>query len=53
MWQTLALVAKEEGVSSMYAGMGVHLMKVVPNSAFMFLTYEIVKSWLGEFQVAD
>ncbi|GKY97828.1 hypothetical protein MPSEU_000740900 [Mayamaea pseudoterrestris] len=53
MWQTLALIAKEEGASSMYAGMGVHLMKVVPNSAFMFLTYEIVKSWLGEFQVVN
>jgi hypothetical protein len=26
-------------------------MKVVPNSAIMFLTYEIVNSWLDRFTV--
>ena len=53
MWQTLGLMAKEEGVKSLYSGMGVHLMKVVPNSALMFLTYEVVRSWLDEFTVVD
>lgn len=53
MWQTLGLIAKEEGASALYSGMGVHLLKVVPNSAFMFLTYEIVKNWLGEFTIVD
>lgn len=53
MWQTLSLVAKEEGRQGLYAGMGVHLAKVVPNSAIMFLTYEVVNSWLGEFTIID
>ena len=37
----------------LYAGMGVHLAKVVPNSAIMFLTYEIVNAWLGQLEVCD
>lgn len=53
MWQTLRVIAKEEGRAGLYSGMGVHLLKVVPNSALMFLTYELVNSWLGEFTVVD
>lgn len=53
MWQTLGLMAKEEGAKSLYSGMGVHLMKVVPNSALMFLTYEVVRTWLDGFTVVD
>ncbi|CAB9506967.1 dinucleotide transporter 2, mitochondrial [Seminavis robusta] len=53
MWQTLGLIAKEEGRQGLYAGMGVHLMKVVPNSALMFLTYEVVRGWLGEFTIVE
>jgi solute carrier family 25 protein 33/36 len=53
MWQALGVIAKEEGRHGLYSGMGVHLMKVVPNSALMFLTYEIVRTWLGEFTVVD
>jgi solute carrier family 25 protein 33/36 len=53
MWQTLGVMAKEEGAKSMYAGMGVHMMKVVPNSALMFLTYEIVRGWLDGYQIVD
>jgi solute carrier family 25 protein 33/36 len=30
-----------------------HLMKVVPNTAIMFLTYEVVNSWLGRFTVIE
>ena len=51
MWQTLGLIAQEEGSHALYAGLGVHLMKVVPNSAFMFLTYEIVRKWLSEYTI--
>jgi solute carrier family 25, member 33/36 len=51
MWQTIRTVAQEEGRSGLYAGMGVHLMKVVPNSALMFLTYEIVRGWLSGFTI--
>ena len=53
MWQTLSVMAKEEGVKSLYSGMGVHLMKVVPNSALMFLTYEVVRSWLDGYKIVD
>lgn len=53
MWQAIGLVAKEEGRSGLYAGMGVHLMKVIPNSAIMFLTYEVVNTWLGEITVKE
>ena len=53
MWQTLGTMSKEEGIKSLYSGMGVHLMKVVPNSALMFLTYEIVRSYLDGYKIVD
>ena len=53
MWQSLGVIAREEGRQGLYSGMGVHLLKVVPNSALMFLTYEVVRSWLSEFTVVD
>ena len=53
MWQTIGVIAKEEGTKGLYSGMGVHLLKVVPNSAIMFLTYEVVNSWLDRFTVVD
>lgn len=53
MWQTIGVVAKEEGRRGLYSGMGVHLMKVIPNSAIMFLTYEIVNTWLGQYTVIE
>jgi len=53
MWKCLGMIAKEEGRQGLYAGMGVHLVKVIPNSAIMFLTYEIVNSWLGQFTIKE
>lgn len=53
MWQTIRTVAQEEGRVGLYSGMGVHLLKVVPNSALMFLTYEIVRGWLSEYTIVD
>lgn len=53
MWQTIGVVAKEEGRRGLYSGMGVHLLKVVPNSAIMFLTYELVNTWLDRFTIVD
>lgn len=53
MWQTFKVMAREEGVTSLYSGMGVHLMKVVPNSALMFLTYEMVSGYLNQYQIVD
>jgi hypothetical protein len=34
-------VLLEEGARGLYGGMTAHLLRVVPNSAFMFLTYEL------------
>eukprot|EP01122_Echinamoeba_exundans_P003240 TRINITY_DN1336_c0_g1_i1.p1 TRINITY_DN1336_c0_g1~~TRINITY_DN1336_c0_g1_i1.p1 ORF type:complete len:289 (+),score=30.46 TRINITY_DN1336_c0_g1_i1:465-1331(+) len=42
LFSGLVLIAKEEGVRGLYGGMGAHLMRVVPNAAIMFLTYEMV-----------
>lgn len=53
MWQSIGLIAKEEGRQGLYSGMGVHLLKVVPNSAIMFLTYEIVNAWLDQFTIVE
>lgn len=53
MWQTIRVISQEEGRKGLYSGMGVHLMKVVPNSALMFLTYEMVRGWLSGFTIVD
>lgn len=53
MWQTIGLIGREEGRGGLYAGMGVHLVKVIPNSAIMFLTYEIVNTWLAQFTITE
>ena len=53
MWGTLGVMASEEGFKSLYSGMGIHLAKVVPNSALMFLTYEVVRSYLDRYEVVN
>jgi solute carrier family 25, member 33/36 len=53
MWQTLQIMAQEEGMVSLYSGMGMHLIKVVPNSALMFLTYEVVRGYLDQYKIVD
>lgn len=40
--QTLRVVWLEEGVRGLYGGMGAHLVRVVPNTAIVFFTYEAV-----------
>ena len=37
----------EEGTRGLYGGMGVHLVRVVPNTAILFYTYETVSRWLA------
>lgn len=51
--QALKLIAKEEGMAGLYGGMGPHLLKVVPNAAMMFLTYELVVRLFDERQAAS
>jgi len=43
----LSLIYKEEGFRGLYGGMGAHLIRVVPNAAIMFATYEFVVYYLG------
>lgn len=40
LWQTFHRVWVEGGVPALYGGMTAHLLRVVPNSAIMFLCYE-------------
>lgn len=44
LWNCFSRIAREEGVSRLYSGMGVHLLRVVPNSAITFLTFELLIS---------
>ncbi|KAI8889319.1 mitochondrial carrier [Backusella circina FSU 941] len=48
LWQTLKVVAKEEGMVSLYGGMSAHLMRVVPNAAIMFFCYEAIVHHFGQ-----
>jgi len=41
------VIAREEGLRGLYGGMGTHLVRVVPNSAILFLTYEVVSAYLN------
>lgn len=40
--QAARLIVKEEGAAAMYAGMGVHLLRTVPNAAIMFMIVEVI-----------
>lgn len=53
MIQSLRLIAREEGRKGLYAGMGTHVARVVPNAAAMFLVYEAVVKWLVRKQSAE
>jgi len=46
MVQSLRTIAREEGRRGLYAGMGTHLARVVPNAALMFMVYETVMRWM-------
>lgn len=41
-WQTLTLVAKEEGIRGVYRGLTTQLVRQIPNTAIMMATYEAV-----------
>jgi solute carrier family 25, member 33/36 len=47
--QAFRLIIKQEGLTGLYGGLIHHMMRVVPNAAIMFGTYEFVlKALLGE-----
>lgn len=45
---TLNIIAKEEGIRGLYGGMGLHLLRSVPNAAVMFVTFELVSNFLDK-----
>jgi hypothetical protein len=42
MPQSLRLIAREEGRRGLYGGLGPHLLRVVPNTAIMFMSFEVL-----------
>lgn len=46
-FQTLLTVYKEERLAGLYGGMGAHLMRQVPNTVIMFLTYETIVNFFS------
>jgi solute carrier family 25 protein 33/36 len=49
LMSTFVTIYREEGYKGLYKGMGAHMIRVVPNAAIMFLTYEGVV-WLARKQ---
>jgi len=48
LWQCFSLIFKEEGMAALYGGLVPHMMRVVPNAAIMFGTYEAMLKYMGE-----
>ena len=42
----------EEGARGLYGGLGTHLLRVVPNTAILFFTYEKVAKFLADIDSA-
>lgn len=40
--QTLSLVYREEGRAGLYRGLGTQLIRQIPNTAIMMVTYELI-----------
>lgn len=40
---TLKVIGREEGRRGLYGGIGIHLMRSVPNAAVMFVTFELTR----------
>lgn len=51
--QTFRRVAAEEGIRGLYSGLGMHLVRSVPNAAIMFVTFEAVGAWLRKTNAAS
>jgi len=51
--QGLAVIAREEGLKGLYGGMEAHLIRVVPNAAILFLTYELTLAYFSKVHLKD
>jgi len=49
MMQALPVIAKEEGVLSLWRGLGPRLTRIMPGQAITFMTYEAVTKHFERF----
>eukprot|EP00002_Diphylleia_rotans_P036515 TRINITY_DN8054_c0_g1_i1.p1 TRINITY_DN8054_c0_g1~~TRINITY_DN8054_c0_g1_i1.p1 ORF type:complete len:311 (+),score=52.66 TRINITY_DN8054_c0_g1_i1:43-975(+) len=49
IFQATRIIAREEGIRALYQGMGVHMLRSIPNTAIIFVTYEIMTKFLSEW----
>ena len=47
-FQTLMVVFREEGARGLYKGMGTHLLRQIPNSMIVMVTYELIINYYKE-----
>lgn len=45
--QAIQLIARQEGIHGFYKGMGVNLVRTVPNSGLTILTYEVIMHYFN------
>ena len=50
-WQTLAVVAREEGRPGLYRGLVTQLIRQIPNTAIMMSTYELTVYTMTKYLV--
>ncbi|GMH35996.1 hypothetical protein BSKO_03864 [Bryopsis sp. KO-2023] len=50
VWQGLVKMAKSEGVRGLMKGNGTNCIRIIPNSAVKFLTYEKFKQYLSAYK---
>ncbi|KAJ3373233.1 hypothetical protein HDU91_000946 [Kappamyces sp. JEL0680] len=50
LWQSAKLIYQQEGVVALYGGMTAHLLRVVPNAAILFLSYEVIVRFLEKWE---
>lgn len=52
-FQTLNVVYREEGYRGLYKGMGTHLMRQIPNSMIVMITYELIVDYFKKYELTD
>lgn len=46
-WQGLRLIARQQGLRALFAGLSLNYLKVVPSTAIGFTVYDSLKQYLG------
>lgn len=50
---TIMKIGQEEGIKGLYGGLGMHLLRSVPNAAIMFLSYELTISYFRRLEAKE